>query len=84
MSGSYGNGPTTVLDHFRMESRYLAHQSTMRSESPVFQPEVRHDQNDVVPRPGCELRIPAQTSPAGFLESWRVSKRPPTEAASFV
>jgi hypothetical protein len=25
MSGSYGNGPTTVLDHFRMEFRCLAH-----------------------------------------------------------
>jgi hypothetical protein len=37
LSGSYGTGPTTVLDHFRMESRYLAHHSTMRSEPPVCQ-----------------------------------------------
>ena len=32
MSGSYSNGPATVLDHFRMEFRYLAHHSNMRSE----------------------------------------------------
>jgi hypothetical protein len=36
MSGSYGNGPTTVLDHFRMKFRLLAHHSNMRPELVVL------------------------------------------------
>jgi hypothetical protein len=59
MSDSHGNGPTTVLDHFRMEFRSFAHQGTNPPLGLAFQTSDNRSANK------------SRTSPAGFLEAWR-------------